>query len=107
MPESDHADDVGSVKPLPVVDAYAAPPGFSRRRPPRRWRALWHLLPTDRRLGPVALSEWLAFDAIAADADPASGARDRPPALAWLDLHTAKTRELQLRHPDGHIYEPG
>ena len=55
--------------------------------------------------------QWLAFDAtadaFAADSDPASGARDRPPALAWLDVHTDKTRELQLRHPDGHIYEPG
>lgn len=54
--------------------------------------------------------QWLAFDAtadaIAADVDRTSGARDTPPAIAWLDMHTDKTRELQLRHPEGTYTSP-
>jgi hypothetical protein len=61
--------------------------------------------------GVLRYPQWLAYDAtanlVAADVDPASGTRDQPPALSWLDLHTAKTRQLQQRHADGHIYEPG
>jgi hypothetical protein len=61
--------------------------------------------------GRLRYPQWQSFDAaahlISADVDPVSGAGDGPRALAWLDLHAAKTRELQQRHADGHIYEPG
>ncbi len=61
--------------------------------------------------GQLRYPQWMAFDAtatlVAADVDPATGAADVPSAIDWLDLHTARTRDLQVRHADGHIYEPG
>jgi hypothetical protein len=46
----------------------------------------------------------MAYDStaslVAADAD-------QPIALTWLARHTDRTRALQRRHADGHIYELG
>lgn len=61
--------------------------------------------------GTLRYPQWVAYDAtsalVVADVDPATGVRDSPSAVDWLARHTSRTRALQLRHPDGHLYEPG